>query len=313
MPSNPNQVPPTSRSASPAFTSSPTSPTFASPASPTFNFSAPAHASAASSLHNAYLATPFTILDIVQESAIDWTYTIAYSGPLIGGQFMQLSIPGVGEAPISISDFTDTTLNMTIRKVGRLTDAIFNLVPGDSLFMRGPYGNGFDLDVFKDHHAVVIAGGTGVAPVKNLIATLLEKKTGNLSARVVVGFKSPQDVLFKETLSAWQQDHEVTLTVDKEPSEPWEGKVGLVTEMIPSLDGLDPATTKAVVVGPPMMMKFTTLALLKAGYLPENIIVSFERNMSCGIGKCGHCKIDETYVCLEGPVFSYTQAVKLLD
>lgn len=262
---------------------------------------------------NAYLAHPYKILQVTQETPIDWTFTLEYSGPLVGGQFMQLSIPGVGEAPISISDFTETTLDLTIRKVGRLTDAIFNLTPGQHFYMRGPYGNGFDQNVFSKKHVVVIAGGTGVAPVKNVIAELLKASWNNLSTQVVVGFKSPKDVLYKDILSLWQAEHNIRLTVDKQPEEPWNGDVGLVTEYIPSILHLDATSVIAVVVGPPMMMKFTTLALLKAGYLPENIIVSFERNMSCGIGKCGHCKIDETYVCLEGPVFPYIKALNLLD
>lgn len=283
-------------------------------------------------VNNPYLTFPFKILDIVPETEIDWTYTLEYSGPMIGGQFMQLSIPGVGEAPISISDFEAPTadapgkLFMTIRRVGRLTDAIFNLKPGDSLYMRGPYGNGFDTKPLKDKHVVVLAGGTGTAPVKQIVKTLLQGHIPTKSTRVVAGFKSPADVLYKETLKTWQQATEgttnsLTITIDRAPQEgtPWDGAVGLVTEYIPPLGAVPglgdiaPEAAMAVVVGPPMMMKFTTLALLKAGYLPENIIVSFERNMSCGIGKCGHCKIDETYVCLEGPVFSYTQAVKLLD
>ncbi|MCK8060503.1 MULTISPECIES: anaerobic sulfite reductase subunit AsrB [unclassified Fusibacter] len=264
-------------------------------------------------MKNEYLAFPFEILSIVKETEIDWTYTVKYDGPLVGGQFMQLSIPGVGEAPISISDFRDGSLDMTIRKVGRLTDAIFNLEAGDSLFMRGPYGNGFELSKYVDKHVVIIAGGTGLAPVKNVIEKLTSGEIKTNSTRALIGFKSPDDVLFEDALKRWSQDHEVTVTVDKQPDKPWNGKVGLVTEHIPTLEGYDIEKTEAIVVGPPMMMKFTTLALLKAGYLPQNITVSFERNMSCGIGKCGHCKIDETYVCLEGPVFNYTTAVKLLD
>ncbi len=118
---------------------------------------------------NAYLPKAYKILSIQAETDIDFTYVIEKKEPLIGGQFMEISIPGVGEAPISISDFDEETLSMTIRKVGRLTDAVFNLVEGDTLFMRGPYGNGFDLDLYKGKKLIVIAGGTGLAPVKNVI------------------------------------------------------------------------------------------------------------------------------------------------
>ncbi len=282
--------------------------------------------------NNPYLALPYKILSIQRETEIDWTFTIAFDAPLVGGQFMQLSIPGVGEAPISISDFSPASdkspglLHMTIRKVGRLTDSIFELVPGDMLFMRGPYGNGFDVSLLKDKHVTIITGGTGTAPVKSVIRSMVYGSVPTLSARIVCGFKSPSDVLYKENLSLWQQESlgtktNILLTIDRatEDDTPWSGEVGLVTSHIPSLGDteqyghIDPLNAMAIVVGPPMMMKFTTLGLIKAGYLPENIIVSFERNMSCAIGKCGHCKIDETYVCLEGPVFNYVQAAKLLD
>lgn len=263
-------------------------------------------------MNNPYLPKAYEILSVVKETAIDWTFEVAFDGDLIGGQFMQLSIPGVGEAPISISDFTPGHLFMTIRKVGRLTDVIFDLKPGQHLMMRGPYGNGFDLRRYYGKDLLVIAGGTGLAPVKNVIKHMLAPETAR-SLSALLGFKSPQDMLFTEEVLSWQKKAKVMVTVDQQPKEPWDHLVGLVTEHIPSLQGKNPKETEVIVVGPPMMMKFTTLALLKAGYLKENITVSFERNMSCGIGKCGHCKIDEVYVCLEGPVFNYTQAVTLLD
>jgi len=261
---------------------------------------------------NAYLPKAYKILSIHAETDIDFTYVIEKQEPLIGGQFMEISIPGVGEAPISISDFDEESLSMTIRKVGRLTDAVFNLVPGDTLFMRGPYGNGFDLDLYKDKKLIVIAGGTGLAPVKNVIQHYVKNNDDLKSLQVITGFKSPRDLLFEEDLKKWASKIDLTITVDV-GDEFWSGQTGMVTSHISKLDLSTPKNTKAIVVGPPLMMKFTTLELIKQGVLEENITVSFERKMSCGIGKCGHCKIDETYVCLEGPVFNYTKAKQLLD
>jgi len=261
---------------------------------------------------NAYLPKAYKILSIHAETDIDFTYVIEKQEPLIGGQFMEISIPGVGEAPISISDFDEESLSMTIRKVGRLTDAVFNLVPGDTLFMRGPYGNGFDLDLYKDKKLIVIAGGTGLAPVKNVIQHYVKNNDDLKSLQVITGFKSPRDLLFEEDLKKWASKIDLTITVDV-GDEFWSGQTGMVTSHISKLDLSTHKNTKAIVVGPPLMMKFTTLELIKQGVLEENITVSFERKMSCGIGKCGHCKIDETYVCLEGPVFNYTKAKQLLD
>ena len=261
---------------------------------------------------NAYLPKAYKILSIHAETDIDFTYVIEKQEPLIGGQFMEISIPGVGEAPISISDFDEESLSMTIRKVGRLTDAVFNLVPGDTLFMRGPYGNGFDLDLYKDKKLIVIAGGTGLAPVKNVIQHYVKNNDDLKSLQVITGFKSPRDLLFEEDLKKWAGKIDLTITVDVGDGF-WSGQTGMVTSHISKLDLSTPENTKAIVVGPPLMMKFTTLELIKQGVLEENITVSFERKMSCGIGKCGHCKIDETYVCLEGPVFDYPKAKQLLD
>lgn len=261
---------------------------------------------------NAYLPKAYKILSVEAETTIDYTYIVEKKEELIGGQFMEISIPGIGEAPISISDFDASTLAMTIRKVGRLTDSVFTLQPGDTLYMRGPYGNGFDLNLYKDSKLVIIAGGTGLAPVKNVIQYYHEHRGELRSFQVLVGFKTPSDVLFKKDLEKWAKDMDLIVTVDY-ADDLWSGEKGLVTTHIQKLDLSVLSNTKAIVVGPPLMMKFTTLELIKQGVPEEQITVSFERKMSCGIGKCGHCKIDETYVCLEGPVFNYTKAKKLLD
>jgi anaerobic sulfite reductase subunit B len=263
-------------------------------------------------MNNPYLPKPYKIIDIRKETEIDYTFKIAYEGIVTGGQFMEISIPGVGEAPISISDFDDKSIHMTIRKVGRLTDKIFNLKPGDSLFLRGPYGNGFNLDLFKYRDLVIIAGGTGVAPVKKTIDFFVNNINEVKQLEILIGFKSPEDILFTDKVKEWVSKTKTMVTVDRE-FEGWHGLTGLITTHITKLDLSQAAEKVAIVVGPPIMMKFTILELIKNGFREENIWVSFERKMSCGIGKCGHCKIDETYVCLEGPVFNYTKAKSLID
>jgi anaerobic sulfite reductase subunit B len=251
------------------------------------------------------------VLDITPETAIDATYTVAWDKPVKPGQFLQLSIPGVGEAPISVSDFEPGKLCMTIRKVGRLTDAIFALQAGDYLLARGPYGNGFEYRDYCHSHLKVIAGGTGLAPVKKVIKNFIGSDQV-ASLEVLLGFKTPDDILFKDEIGGWVNSGVATLTVDN-GDENWRGHTGLITRYIPGLNLDNREDSRFIVVGPPIMIKFAVLELLKLKVLEANIWVSFERQMSCGIGKCGHCKISETYVCLEGPVFRYTQAKNLLD
>lgn len=262
-------------------------------------------------MKNPYLPEKIKILEVTEETSIDSTFTLAWDKPLRPGQFLQLSVPGVGEAPISVSDFTDGKLSMTIRKVGRLTDAIFGLQPGDYLYARGPYGNGFLDSDFFGSDLKIIAGGTGLAPVKKVIKNFIGSDRLQ-SLEVLIGFKTPDDILFQEEIDEWVRAGIATLTVDNAPVA-WEGNTGLITKYLSGLSLDNCKKSKCIVVGPPVMIKFVTLELLRLNIAEENIWVSFERNMSCGIGKCGHCKIDETYVCLEGPVFNYTKAKKLLD
>ncbi|MGC8491440.1 MAG: anaerobic sulfite reductase subunit AsrB [Syntrophobacteraceae bacterium] len=262
-------------------------------------------------MNNPFLPEKMQILDVIPETSIDYTYVLAREKPVRPGQFLQLSVPGAGEAPISVSDFDDGKLFVTIRKVGRLTEAIFDLKPGDFLFARGPYGNGFDYSDYFDSNLKVIAGGTGLAPVKKVIKNFLgSDRVAGLE--VLLGFKTPADILYRDEVRAWVEAGVATLTVDQSDSD-WTGNTGLITGYLKNLDLREIENCRFIVVGPPVMIKFVTLELLLLQVPEDNIWVSFERKMSCGIGKCGHCKIDETYVCLEGPVFRLPKARRLLD
>lgn len=259
---------------------------------------------------NPYSFQAVKILDFYDETDIDRTFELEWPHPVTIGQFFEVSVPGVGEAPISVSEHRDGVLYMCIRRVGKVTDVIFNKKVGEYLYVRGPYGNGFTDGFVGDGPLSVIAGGTGLAPVRGLVERFSVKRPEDLE--LLVGFKSPKDILFDSTVSAWEDRFKVLVTVDSSQGQEWNKREGLVTKFIEELT-LDQLERKFVVVGPPIMIKFVTMELSKHGVKDDQIIVSFERNMSCGIGKCGHCKIDETYVCLEGPVFGYPKAKKLLD
>lgn len=263
-------------------------------------------------MNNPYLPFKLPIINVTEETDIDYAFRFKSDIKPQNGQFLEISVPGVGEAPISISDFGNGYLDMTIRKVGKLTDEVFNLKKGDYLFARGPYGNGFKLDDYRGKNLIIVAGGTGLAPVKSIINYFYDNIDELNSFELIIGFKSPKDILFKEEIEKWRNKIDVTLTVDK-GEEGWQGNTGLITEYIRKLKGLNNPNLEVIIVGPPIMMKFSSMEFLKKDVAEEKIWVSFERKMSCGIGKCGHCKIDETYVCLEGPVFNYKKAKNLMD
>lgn len=263
-------------------------------------------------MKNPVLPKPCTILDVYKESGHEWTFRVATDAKPDHGQFMQLSIPKVGEAPISVSAQGDGWLEFTIRSVGRVTDGIFSKKAGDTLFLRGPYGKGWPMAAFKNKHMVVIAGGTGLAPVRSMLRFFETHPDYVKDVHLICGFKNESGIVFKEELDRWKAVFSTIYALDTDVKEGW--RTGFVTEFVGEIPFEDFSGDYAVVVvGPPPMMKFTGLELLKHKADPEKMWMSFERKMSCAVGKCGHCRIDEVYVCLDGPVFPYTVARRLVD
>lgn len=260
---------------------------------------------------NPYIPFPSKILEIIKHTDKEYTFRMEFTGECKPGQFFEVSIPKYGEAPISISGIGENFVDLTIRNVGRVTSELFEHSLGQSFLLRGPYGNGFDTDLYTEGEVVVVAGGTGVSPVRGVIEAISLSQDAQ-DKHVIVGFKSPDDMLFRDDLKTWNDRLDLILTVDGAP-EGYDGKIGLVTQYIPDLPLKDVSTAKAVVVGPPPMMRFSVAGLLEKGFKEENIWVSNERKMCCGLGKCGHCRIGEKYVCLDGPVFNYTEAKTMID
>ena len=252
------------------------------------------------------------VLQICQENDGEVTFRVASDIVPQHGQFLQLSLPKVGEAPISVSAFGAGWLEFTVRAVGRVTDQLFALKPGENLFLRGAYGKGWPMAELLGKPLVMITGGTGIAPVRSILQEALQKPTNFPSLHLVSGFRDYQSVLFKEELPVWSKAFSCLYTLDNEEQPGF--AQGFVTQHLQSI----PFATlggsyQVLVVGPPAMMHFTSLGLLQLGVPEESIWLSFERKMSCAVGKCGHCRIDEVYVCLEGPVFNYTVAKGLID
>ena len=252
------------------------------------------------------------ILDVKKESLHEWTFKVATDIKPSHGQFLQLSIPKVGEAPISVSSFGDGWMDFTIRSVGKVTDVIFQKKPGDTLFLRGAYGHGWPVEKFQGKHMVVITGGTGLAPVKSMLNMFYDNPDYVKSVHLICGFKNEEGIIFKNDLEKWKEKFTTIYTLDRDHKEGW--NTGFVTEFVSKVPFSEFGEDyEVVIVGPPPMMKFTAIEAEKCGVKDENIWVSFERKMSCAVGKCGHCRIDEVYVCLDGPVFNYTQAKYLVD
>lgn len=230
------------------------------------------------------------------------------------GQFVEVSLFGFGEAPISICSSPTKNMNtfdLTVRRTGRLTDKMHSLAGGETLGIRGPFGNGFDISRFEGKDVLFVAGGIGLAPLKSLIDYTLDKRSDFGRIIIVYGTKQPSEILFPEEIKKWQtrDDLEFYMTVDR-ADESWKGNVGVITTLIPPIN-LDVENTVAAVVGPPVMYKFVAMSLKGKRIPDENIYMSLERRMKCGVGKCGHCQINSSYVCQDGPVYNYPRIKEL--
>lgn len=225
------------------------------------------------------------------------------------GQFAEISIPGIGEAPISISSAPseDDKFQMVIRNVGNVTNALHGLSEGDQVGIRGPFGTSFPMNNLKGKNLVFITGGIGLVPARSAIQYALQHREDYKDVTILFGCKDPSQRLFTDEIEEWKKRDDVIFheTVDMTDGQPWDGNVGVITNLIPQLKGLDPLDTCAIVVGPPVMYKYVIMGLHDLEFSDNHIIVSLERRMKCGVGKCGHCQMDSIYVCQDGPVFYY--------
>jgi len=226
------------------------------------------------------------------------------------GQFIEVTVPGVGEAPISISSppTRPGIIEICVRKAGLVTSALFELHKGDLIALRGPFGRGFPLDSFRGQDLLLVAGGLGMAPLRSLLYSILDDR-GNYGDLVLMyGARNPDDVLFKYELLGLMNrtDIKYLLSVDVDEEGIWRQYIGVVTGLFEKVE-LDPEATFCALCGPPIMYRFVVKELLNRNIPTERIFVSLERMMKCGIGKCGHCAIGEYYCCTDGPVFGYSE------
>lgn len=267
-------------------------------------------------MNNPYTYTEAEILNIAEETHNIKTLTLKPRSALgfRAGQFMDVTMPGIGEAPFTPSSNHNSgaTLDFTIMRAGRVTGLIHLAKAGEVVGVRGPYGLGYPLNDFKTKELFIVGGGVGLAPLRALLYALFNEVNDYKKIVLRYGARTPQDIVFKQEIDSWKTraPHiDIDISVDV-GDDTWSGNVGLVTTLLkPGLVDMNNAV--AIVCGPPIMMKFVTFKLLDLGFKDTSVYLSMEKNMSCGIGKCGHCRIGPYYACKDGPVFTYDRIKNL--
>jgi len=265
---------------------------------------------------NPYRPVRAVLEEVVDETPSIKTFRLKLDEPIrwVTGQFVEVAVPGLGEAPFTPSSNPKDAdrLEVTVMKAGLVTERMHELEAGAVLGVRGPLGKGYPLDRFAGRPLLIVGGGVGFAPLRSLIYALLNEKGRFPRIVTCYGAKAPPDLVYRRTYDEWRKidGFELHVTVDRE-APGWDGHVGVVTTLLDRDEvRLDPAGMPAVVCGPPIMMKFGTIKLLELGFKEDSIYLSMEKNMSCGVGKCGHCRLGPFFVCKDGPVLTYAQVKK---
>jgi len=223
------------------------------------------------------------------------------------GQFMQLTVPGLGEAPFTPSSSPSIAerMEITILRAGRITEALHQMKPGDGIGLRGPFGKGYPLDKLQGKEVLVVGGGVGLAPLRSLLLALFGSPGKYRKISIKYGARNSAELLYHRSFEEWRKldKVDVAVTVDV-ADQTWRGKVGLVTTLLKNLDVAIPDSF-AICCGPSIMLRFVTFELLSGGYTPQQIYLSMNRRMSCGTGKCGRCNVGPYYLCKDGPDMNY--------
>jgi NAD(P)H-flavin reductase len=233
------------------------------------------------------------------------------------GQFAMVSVLGAGEAPFCISSTPSRPglLEFCIRQAGTVTNALFRLKENDLIGLRGPYGNGFPVEKMKGKDVLIVMGGLGTAPLRSVLLYCLDNRDQFNRVILLHGAKRPAEMIFREEFMDLKKrdDLECLLTVDEDDSGKWKENTGVVTTLFPLIDYIVPENTFSLVCGPPIMYKFVLKELIRLNIPKDQILMTLERRMKCGVGKCGHCAIDYIYTCLDGPVFTYWDVIHMRE
>ena len=263
---------------------------------------------------NIFLPKAANIIAKQQITELEHHYTVQMADAAVldfsPGQILEVSLFGYGEIPIGLasSPTRGNSFEFVIRSVGRVSTALNKLQQGDVLYIRGPLGKGFDLDKLSGQNILIVAGGIGLCPTRSLIQYVLDRRQEFKTFTLFYGAKTPQQQLFLEDLKHWRESSAVNFyaSVDKaDPVQDCQSHIGLITDLFTQTD--ISADTRVIVCGPPIMYKFVIRELDLLGIPHENIFLDLERRMKCAVGKCGHCQLNDIYVCVEGPVFPFSE------
>ena len=261
-------------------------------------------------MKNPYAYIEAEILNVVTETSNIKTFTLKPNEaiPFRAGQFMDVSVPGAGEAPFTPSSNHNISdeLDFTIMNVGRVTKLLHDMKRSGTLGLRGPYGTAYPITEWKNKEIFIVGGGVGLAPLRALLYALFNSVGDYKKIILRYGARTSKDILYINEIERWKRraaNVDIGVTVDAGDAS-WKGNVGLVTTVLKD-SKVDIDNAVSIVCGPPIMMKFVTFKLLDMGFKDHQIYLSMEKNMSCGIGKCGHCRIGPYYACKDGPVFTY--------
>jgi len=268
-------------------------------------------------MKNIYRPQEAVLEDIIVESQTIKTFVLRpkEAFEFRTGQFIELTMPGIGEAPFTPSSDQNIKdkIDITIMNVGKVTSCLHDSPKNISLGLRGPYGKGYPLDKFEGKDILIVGGGVGLAPLRSLLFSLFADIDKYNKVVLRYGARTPDDIIYKEAIPLWANKKKVDIVTTVDVGSPsWKGNVGLVTTILKDVS-VDLKKAISIVCGPPIMMKFVTLKLLDLGFAPSQIYLSMEKNMSCGLGKCGHCRIGSYYICKDGPVFTYEQLKDVHD
>jgi len=272
--------------------------------------------------NESYKPKPAVIKSVTVENPRVRTFRLAFlkkedseSFSFRPGQFAMISVPGIGEAPFSMcsSPYDRGSFEISVRKIGNVTNSMFSLNRGDVIGVRGPFGHGYPLEKCKGRDVLIVAGGIGFPPLGSAIECILKSREDYGKVWVIYGVKDFEDIIYRNRMKRWTSHRDVNISITIEtPCEEWKGCIGRVTDIFSNVRKSG-RNMVGLSCGPPIMLKFVIDGFRKLGIEDANMYVSLERMMQCGIGKCGHCNIGNKYVCTDGPVFSYAEIKNMLE
>lgn len=258
-----------------------------------------------------YQPTPHKISSIKKYTSDVKLFKIKCSLNPMPGTFLEISVPGIGEAPLASCSHSKDYLELLTKNAGNVTSGMFNLKKNDNIFIRGPYGKGFPLEELKNKNLILIAGGTGIAPITSMINYIEQNKKEFKEIFIYFGFRDEENILLKERIKKWESVFHLHIGLSADPNSQ-EHEKGFINEIIenhkPTIEN-----TIALLCGPEIMMKEATLELNFLGIPNSRIYWSLERRMECAFGSCGRCQIQDLYVCKDGPIFRYDKIKSRLD